>query len=165
MTVRLVPFTDDHVDPMTRTVLDPEVQRFTRVPVPTPADWVTTWRAGYVDSSRRHWAIVDEDGTFAGFAVAGPTDTEDLEIELGYAVSPWARGRGVASAALDLLTAWALGEGMLRLVLMIDTENPASQRVAEKAGYTYEGTHRSVHHKNGERIDLQCWSLLPSDVA
>lgn len=167
MTVRLAPFTDDHVAPMERTITDPAIRRFTGVPIPTPPGWVKTWRQKFVDEDRKHWAIVDdardEDAGFVGYAVTGLIDRDGREVELGYAVSPWARGQGIATAALELLTRWALDEGFLRLVLLISTENPASQRVAEKSGYTYEGTHRSMHHKNGDRIDLQCWSLLPTD--
>ncbi|MBO9520899.1 MAG: GNAT family N-acetyltransferase [Nocardioidaceae bacterium] len=163
MTVRLVPFADEHVDPMERTIVDDAILRFTGIPVPTPPGWVQLWRKRFIEEDREHWAIVDGE-EFAGYAVTGPLDREGLQVELGYAVSPWARGRGIATAALDLLTRWALDAGFLRLTLLIDTENVASQRVAEKAGYTYEGTHRSMPHKNGERVDLQCWSLLPGDL-
>ena len=41
--------------------------------------------------------------------------------------------------------------------------NPASERVAQRAGYVREGTLRSVHHKGGLRIDAAVWSRLPSD--
>lgn len=165
--IRLTAFTDDHVEPMARTITDPEILRFTRIPVPTPDDWIDQWRRRYAESDNELWAVV---GTglagkdrFAGYAVAIRSAHDDREVELGYAVSPWARGRGVATAALGLLTDWALGEDMLRLVLLISADNPASQRVAAKAGYVYEGTLRSVANRPGERVDLQSWSLLPTD--
>ncbi len=53
---------------------------------------------------------------------------------------------------------------MMRVTALVSVDNPASSRVAEKAGYTLEGVLRSVHHRNGHRGDLQCWSLLPNDV-
>ncbi len=87
-----------------------------------------------------------------------------VEVELGYAVAPGARGRGVATEALRQLTQWAFDQGMLRVVALISTDNPASSRVAEKAGYTLEGVLRSVHHINGRRGDLQSWSMLPDDL-
>lgn len=49
-------------------------------------------------------------------------------------------------------------------MLQIQVANPGSQRIAEKVGFTWEGTQRSVHHKNGERVDLQLWSLLPGEL-
>ena len=42
---------------------------------------------------RYNFAILDADDTFCGYGVAFSVDRKDLEAELGYAVSPWARGR------------------------------------------------------------------------
>lgn len=169
MTISLVPFGDEHVTGLQATWLDPDVLRFTSTPDPTPPDWITTWRAQFDGVTKISWAIVDdtseEYGGFVGYAVAFGIDREAAELELGYATSPWARGRGVATETLRLLTAWALGEGMQRLALLIVPENTASQRVAEKCGYTFEGVLRSLHNRDGSRGDLQSWSLLPSDLA
>ena len=75
-----------------------------------------------------------------------------------------ARGRGVASEILRLLTAWAFGElGATRAYLIIDVENGASERVAERCGYQREGVMRSIHLKQGRRIDAGLWSRLASD--
>jgi RimJ/RimL family protein N-acetyltransferase len=169
MTIRLVPFGDEHVAPFAKTIEDPDVLRFTGVPVPTPAGWIDSWRAAYAEhDDRDSFAIVDDaEATHAGFvgwAVGFGRDRDAAQIELGYALSPWARGRGLATEALRLLSRWALADGMLRLVLQIQETNHASQAVARRAGYTYEGTQRSVHHKNGERVDLELWSLLPGDL-
>lgn len=169
MTIRLVPFGDEHVAGLQATWLDPDILRFTSTPDPTPADWMTTWRAQFDGESRVNWAIHDdtvpEHAGFVGYAVAFNLDREAAEVELGYATAPWARGRGVATAALSLLTQWALAEGMQRLTLLISPENLASQRIAEKCGYTFEGVLRSLHNRDGTRSDLTCWSLLPADLA
>ena len=117
------------------------------------------------DEDRFNFAVLDADGTFCGYAVAGPVDRNALEAELGYAVSPWARGRGVATEALEQLTTWAFDEGLQRVSLRIAVSNSASSRVAEKAGYTLEGVLRSLHQKNGRREDMQSWSRLPGDPA
>lgn len=167
MPISLVPFGDDHVPGLRETWLDPDVLRFTSTPDPMPDDWMTTWRAQFDGETRINWAIVDSDlpaPGFVGYAVAFEIDREAAELELGYATSPWARGRGVATATLRLLTDWALAEGMQRLALLIDLDNPASQKVAQKCGYTFEGVLRSLHNRDGSRSDLQSWSLLPSDL-
>lgn len=52
---------------------------------------------------------------------------------------------------------------MQRLQLFVDVENPASLRVAERSGYVREGVMRSVHVKNGRRIDAVVLSRLPTD--
>ncbi len=150
MTIRLVPFTDEHLGPMAATIRDPDILRFTSTPDPTPADWLTTWRTQFDGETKVSWAIVDDaspdhDG-FVGYAVAFDIDREAAELELGYATSPWARGHGVATATLALLTDWALDQGMHRLALLISPENTGSQRVAEKCGYVFEGAREDLQH-------------------
>lgn len=142
---------------------DPEVLRFTRTPVPMPDGWVEEWLQRFDGRHRMAWAIVLDD-CFAGYAVTGPIDWQESEVELGYAVSPWARGRGVATETLRLITRWALDQGLRRVTALISVDNPASSRVAEKVGYTFEGVLRSVHHRNDERVDLQSWSILPGEL-
>lgn len=166
MSIRLVPFGDEHVDGYLNTIADPDVLRYTSTPDPIPPDWVETWRAQFDGENRINWAIVDDElpaPGFVGYAVAFGIDREAGELELGYATSPWARGRGVATASLALLTDWALAEGFQRLALLIDPDNPASQAVARRCGYQYEGTLRSLHNRDGTRSNLQSWSLLPTD--
>jgi RimJ/RimL family protein N-acetyltransferase len=164
-TIRLVALDDEHVPALLATMRDPEILRFTRTPDPMPEGWLDQWRAGLDGEHRVGWAIVDETGQFLGYAVTGPVDREDLEVELGYAVAPWARGRGVATETLRQLTRWAFAEGMQRVTALISVDNPASSRVAEKVGYTFEGVLRSVHHVGGRRGDLQSWSILPGELS
>ena len=52
------------------------------------------------------------------------------------------------------LTRWAFAElDPLRITLIIDVENGASSRVAERCGYVREGVMRSTHLKGDMRID------------
>jgi RimJ/RimL family protein N-acetyltransferase len=166
--MRLVPFAEEHLDGVRAMLDDPDVLRFTRIPDPPPDDFPQTWleryETGLRDGTRAAFAAVDDDGTFLGLALAPEIDREDGQVELGYVVAPAARGRGVATRMLDLLTRWAFEEtGALRLVLIIDVANPASERVAERCGYVREGVMRSIALKNGVRIDAGLWSRLPTD--
>jgi RimJ/RimL family protein N-acetyltransferase len=96
--------------------------------------------------------------------VAPRIDQVARTAELGYVLVQQARGRGVASTALRLLTQWAFSElEALRLELLISVENQASQRVAARCGYVREGVLRSLHVKQDVREDTEIWSLLPSD--
>lgn len=169
MTIRLAPFGDEHVAGMAETIRDPDIIRFTSTPEPRPADWLETWRAQFDGTTRVNWAIVDDEAAtysgFVGYAVAFKIDRDAAQLELGYATAPWARGRGVATSTLRLITAWALTEGMQRIGLLIDVDNPASQTVARRCGYVFEGVLRSLGNGDGSRSDLQSWSLLPADLA
>jgi RimJ/RimL family protein N-acetyltransferase len=65
---------------------------------------------------------------------------------------------------LRLLTAHAFDELRLqRVTLHIGADNPASERVAERNGYTREGLLRSAYVKPGVRSDTSIWSKLASD--
>jgi len=144
------------------------VLRFTRVPDPPPPgfarDWLARYEQGERDGSCAGCAALDPDGRFAGLALAPAIDAEAGEIELGYIVAADARGRGVGTALLLELTHWAFAEaGAQRVVLLIDTENAGSERVAQRCGYVREGVMRSVHLKQDRRIDQAVWSRLPSD--
>jgi RimJ/RimL family protein N-acetyltransferase len=166
--IRLEPLGERHLDGIAALVADPDVLRFTRVPEPAPPGFAREWLARYEgetgDGTRAGFAGVDDDGAFLGLALAPDIDHEARQLELGYIVAPAARGRGVAGAMLRELTRWAFAEaGALRAYLLIDTDNAASQRVAERCGYVLEGVLRSVHLKQDRRSDQMIWSRLPSD--
>jgi RimJ/RimL family protein N-acetyltransferase len=168
-TLRLERFDRSHLDGVVPILGDPDVLRFTRVPEPVPAGFAESWLAAYEDGrrdgTREAFAIVDGDGTFLGVAVAPRIDLPARTAELGYVVAPAARGRGVATEALRLLTEWAFGElGLLRAELLISVENQASKRVAERCGYVREGVLRSLHLKQERREDTELWSRLPGDA-
>jgi RimJ/RimL family protein N-acetyltransferase len=165
----LRPLAEEHLDAVDGLFDDPDVLRFTRLPVPPPPgyarQWLDRYEAGRLDGTREAFAAIDdEDGSFLGLALAVDVDREAREVELGYIVAPGARGRGVATAMLDELTRWAFAElDVLRITLIIDVENLASARVAERCGYVLEGVMRSTHLKDDVRVDAGLWSRLPSD--
>ena len=167
--VRLVPLAERHLAAVAVLVDDPDVQRFTRVPVPPPADFATTWLARYeqgrVNGTREVYAVEDPaDASFLGVAVLPWIDRESATAELGYMVAPAARGRGVATAAIRQLVAICFAElGMERLELLISIANLPSKAVAERCGFTYEGTLRSTFVKPGLREDMEIWGRLPID--
>ena len=168
MAFSLRPLAEEHLDAVGGLFDDPDVLRFTRLPVPPPPgferQWLDRYQAGRRDGTREAFAVVDDDGRFLGMAMAVDIDREAREVELGYIVAPAARGRGVATAMLDELTHWAFAElEALRITLIIDVENRASTRVAERCGYVLEGVMRSSYLKDDLRIDAGLWSRLPSD--
>jgi RimJ/RimL family protein N-acetyltransferase len=89
----------------------------------------------------------------------------DSNVQLGYWVKREARGSGVATRALHLLSRWAIEElRAARVQLVAEPGNAASRRVAEKAGFRPEGTLRAYIDVRGERRDAVMFSLLPGDV-
>jgi RimJ/RimL family protein N-acetyltransferase len=164
-TVRLVLFTAAHLDDFAALAQDADVRRYTRFPDPPqrtfPRTWLTRYEDGRRDGTREAFAIEDGDGTFLGIALAVTIDREAGEAELGYTVTPAARGRGVATAAVTALTRWAFDEEQLeRLTLIIEVANIASTRVAERCGYVLEGVRRNAYVKPGIRADTAVYARL-----
>jgi RimJ/RimL family protein N-acetyltransferase len=64
------------------------------------------------------------------------------------------------------LAVWAIGTlGLERVELLANPENEASQRLAERAGFTREGMLRRYRRRHGVREDLVMFSMLAEDVA
>jgi RimJ/RimL family protein N-acetyltransferase len=168
--VRLEPLDERFVPDFAELATEPEVLRFTRVPAQRGARFVTGWIAGYVqgweDGTRAGFAIVDaQTGTFLGMCGLIRIDWETSESELGYVVAQAARGRGVAGRAIALISRWTFAAlGLARIEAVIDVENGASLRVAERAGFIREGVRRSTYFKEGRRADMAIYSLLPADI-
>jgi RimJ/RimL family protein N-acetyltransferase len=167
--IRLEPITEAHRVELLELVADDAVLEFTLVPTGADAEFVSGWigryEHGWHDGSCAGFVARDvHDDTFLAFAAIVRLDLEARQGEIGYAVAPAARGRGVARRSVALLTRWGFDElRLIRLELDIDVNNPASERVAERAGYRLEGVRRSAYFKEGRRTDLGLWSRLRDD--
>jgi RimJ/RimL family protein N-acetyltransferase len=145
--------------------------------------WVVDVPVPYTDRDARTFiAVVDrgwEERTRAVFAIVeagggAPLGVVDLHLaprgdrgaaSAGYWLLPQARGRGVATKALRLVAGWAFAQlGVERLFLTTAPDNVASQRVAERAGFTREGLLRAYLATPRGRRDSVMYSLLPGDL-
>ncbi len=144
---------------------DPEIGRWLdQVPQPyTRADALA-----YIGGLGEHaFAVTDADsGRILGSVGVRLNETGDVG-EIGYWIRSDARGRGVMTRAVVVVSRWAFAEHSLaRLQLRADVENVASRRVAEKAGFRLEGVLRSAHWnaRLGRRQDWAMYSLLPGEL-
>jgi RimJ/RimL family protein N-acetyltransferase len=156
--VRLVPFTAAHLDAFAPMTADPDVLRYTRFPDPPepgfPREWLERYDAGRADGTKEAFAILEDgggDGALLGVALAVEVDRPAGAAELGYLVAPDARGRGVATAAVRLLTRWALDAGLTELTLLIAADNGGSRTVAERSGYVLERIEDDAELRPGRR--------------
>jgi RimJ/RimL family protein N-acetyltransferase len=150
---------------------DPEIPRWTAVPDPYTEDDARSW-------VRNGPMPVEPPGDRVSFAVVDARDDARLFSsmglmrifrgrtgEIGYWTAPWARGRGVTTRAVRLLARWGFAEFELnRIELVIDADNDASNRVAERAGFTREGLLRQYRETNGVWRDHWMWSLLRAEI-
>ncbi len=66
---------------------------------------------------------------------------------------------------MRLICAWGFETlGLERIELLAATGNPASQRVAERAGFTREAVLRSFMRGEGERQDMVAFGLLRDEL-
>jgi RimJ/RimL family protein N-acetyltransferase len=166
--IRLEPLGEEHLEDLASLGHDPLVRRHTRVPDPWPdgfeREWLDAIRRGREQGTRESFAIVDRAGVFAGLVGLVSIETDEEQGEIGYIVAPDARGRGLATRALRLMSDHAFGHHRLqRLQLVITTDNEPSMRVAERCGYHREGVARSLYLKPGRRADMVVYARLPTD--
>ena len=142
--VALRPPSAADVDAITEACQDAEIPRWTRVPSP----YTRAHAVDFVERSVRTWdrgsdapfVIVDaESGTLLGAIGVHRFGGEDDGPEVGYWIERGARGRGVATRALRLVSDWACHDLGARVRLQADVRNMASRRVAEKAQFRYVG--------------------------
>ncbi|MFD8209793.1 GNAT family N-acetyltransferase [Streptomyces sp. NPDC059695] len=147
---------------------DPDVRQWNRLLVGTPDDarrrierMHERWRA----ELSAIWAIARPGGEALGLIGWGDIDLSGGSAEIVYWLLPSARGSGVAVEATRRVSAWALNDlGLHRLRLCHSVANPASCRVAVKAGFSLEGTMRSaLLHADGWH-DEHLHALVQGDV-
>ncbi|MFL5781940.1 MAG: GNAT family N-acetyltransferase [Thermoleophilaceae bacterium] len=149
---------------------DPDIARWTRVPSPYTREDAEEFlaqrevRLAQGEALTLAIASAASDEPLGSIALK-VTSPENARGELGYLVFPAARGRGLGPRAVRLLARHAFEEaGLQRVEILTATGNAASQRVAEKAGFTREGLLRSYFDGRGQRDDMVIWSLLPGEL-
>jgi RimJ/RimL family protein N-acetyltransferase len=115
------------------------------------ARWLASADRGWRDGDRLSFAVLVADDA-GGCVLVGNVGLKNREetgrigeretAEIGYWTAVAARGRGVAPAAVRAVTDWVFdafaGTSLRQIMLVHDVDNPASCRVAEKAGYPFQ---------------------------
>ena len=138
---------------------------------PSDPDDVPGWLADGAGRQRRegtgvHVMMLDRAANrIVGSIGLFHADWEVRSAEIGYGVRRDERGKGYASEALGAVARWVLTEGGIqRAWLTANTDNVASVRVAEKAGFRREGTLRRAGLEEDGLHDLAVFSLLDDEL-
>jgi RimJ/RimL family protein N-acetyltransferase len=166
----LRPWRDSDIPALVQACQDLEIVRWTRVP------------PSYGESEARAYLMARYDavatGNSAPFAIVQASDGPLLgsislmrfahphaRAEVGYWLARAARGQGHAVRAVRLICAWGFHTLHLeRIDLHAATGNAASQRVAERAGFTREALLRSYMQGTYGRQDMVAYGLLASEA-
>ena len=143
----------------------------TQLWLPIPSPYTDEHAKSFIDEYAKELLIsgrgllraIDLNGRFAGSIDIKKADWAARVCEISYWSAPWARGQGLMTSTLKLLTEWILSEqGMERVEVRVAANNIASQRVAEKAGFTREGIARNAGFTQAGRVDLVTFSMVNS---
>ena len=103
-------------------------------------------------------------GELAGEALLWGIDVHNRSAHVGISLLPSARGRGLGADVVRVLCRYGFAiRGMHRVQLETLSDNHAMIAVAERLGFTREGTFRGASWVNGEWRDDVVFALLDTE--
>jgi RimJ/RimL family protein N-acetyltransferase len=153
------------------TCTDSESLRWTTIPLGYDRARALSFISDYAPGwwKRRQggcWVIADSTDQYVG-QIDLRVDQGDPELaDVGFVTAPHGRGKGYMTAAMRTVAEYGLRElGLQRVEWKAHVGNVGSRRVAEKAGFQFEGTLRAACPQRGERRDAWLAALLKDDLA
>ena len=141
-------------------IRDPEVVRWIGPTQGSPTDVIALNRQRWASRSPT-LSICERDGSCVGLVWINVREADQTTGWVGYWLLPQARGRGLATRAVRLVSGWAAREmGLTHLRLTTEPENVRSRRVAERSGFRQIDL---LHHQatiDGRLIDQVVYELV-----
>lgn len=136
---------DEDADVYYRLMIDPQVLRYLRLPVPRDRDEALTLmrsrrETDYVGRGYGRWAcVLKHTNEVVGWS--GPRFLPEIgEPELGYRFLPEHWGQGLATeAGAGVLQHWFGVMGQKEIVALVDPANTRSENVVRKLGFSNTG--------------------------
>jgi ribosomal-protein-alanine N-acetyltransferase len=166
--IRLRPFRPADAEAVASACQDPDIPRFTMMAesltMESAEDWIRrgldAWSAGV---ARFAITVLPSDQCVGQVGIG--FEIQNRRAEAFYWLDHTVRGRGLASEALNLVTAWAFGDhDIVRVQLVTRLDNLASHAVAQRCGYTREGVLRAWQPVKTTHPDVIMWSRLANDL-
>lgn len=160
---------DDAKDMYENWAKDSEVTKYLRWPPHTNVDvsrgLLSQWVASYADLSYYSWAIALKENNIAiGSIGIMEVSKVDQSGEIGYCMGKSWWGKGLMTEALKAVLQFSFEEvGFNRLEAVHSINNPASGRVMQKAGMTFEGIARQKYKANLGFQDCKIYSVLKQE--
>ena len=121
------------------------------------------WCEAYDDLCIYNWAM-ELEGEIIGNISVVHLDEQSEYADLGYCMGYAYWNRGLMTEAVSAVIDYLFESvGVNRVGIVHATKNPASGRVAQKCGCTYEGTRRAHYKRHGEFLDIAEYGILRSD--
>ncbi len=123
--------------------------------------WIEAQVAAREIGTAYEFVIEAANGRFLGACGLNQIEVANRRANLGYWVRTAATRRGVATAAVRQLVQWSVEHtDLLRLEIVVSTQNLASLRTALKAGAEREGVLRSRLWLHGVAHDAVLFSII-----
>lgn len=128
--------------------------------LPAALRWISDRQGSVAEIS----FAVDVGGVAVGHVGVSQRDSRHGTAWVSYWISEQARGRHLASTSVATVCAWVFREtDTFRLELGHRANNPASGKVAARAGFSIEGLQRQKLRYGSERFDVIGYSRLATD--
>ena len=103
-------------------------------------------------------------GKLCGAIRLNMIDMDNHKASIGYYISESCQGQGLATSSVRAVLAYCFDKlGFNRIELQCGSANLASQQVAKRLGFTWEGMLHQAELLGGEYIDLFVYGLLRED--
>ncbi len=166
-TIELRPFNSTDAVAIAEACEDPDIPRFTMMPEGMTREQARQWIVRGLDWWPRglaRFAITLPPSDVCVGQIGIQFDFPFRRAEAFYWLDRRARGRGIATEALNLVTGWAFRDhAIVRVQLVTHLDNVASQAVALRSGFTREGVLRAWEPVKNDQPDVVMWSRLAGD--
>ena len=160
--IRAIRRTDEST--MARHANNHEISRYLRDLFPHPysvKDARTFITRALSKNPREEYAIASETELIGCIGLIPQTDVNRLTAEIGYWLGQPYQNRGIMSQAVRLFSGYVFENyHVIRLYATVFSNNPASMRVLEKAGYSCEGIMKAGVIKEGRILDAHLYAKV-----
>lgn len=100
------------------------------------------------------------DGEIAGSIILENPSKDKRRYDLGFYIGKRFWGKGIATEAIKQIVKFGFQKlKIYRIQADNDSDNPASGRAMEKAGFRFEGTRKKIQKKKFGFVDLHLWGI------
>ncbi|XP_068635975.1 uncharacterized protein [Aristolochia californica] len=110
-------------------------------------------------------AICVDNRPIGAISLIPGSGNDECRAEMGYVLASGYWGKGIATRAVKMVVSRVFDEWthLERVEALVEVENPGSQRVLERAGFSKEGVLRKYFMRKGRLRDMVMYSFISTD--
>lgn len=122
--------------------------------------WAESQAQQRLEADRFHWVIENAQGEAVGSINTHHCEPRNGTFMYGVAVAREQRGKGYASAAIQLVLRYYFHElRYQKVTVSVHGDNPGSIALHEKLGFVREGTFRRMLYTGGGYVDVHWYGM------